>query len=325
MKLIFALLILSSTAFAESYMGSDGPTFTTDDSLRKAPHALGLIVPQERKSVRSNPMKDLKVDLPAKFSWQDKLTPIKNQGNCGSCWAFSAQATFADVMALHGKGMNDYSEQWMVSCDKESSGCNGGWFHSAFQLAKKEGNVFEKDMPYKASDLKCPSSLPHTTKLIQWQELSTGVASVDDIKKAVFLYGPVSVAVSVTGAFDSYKSGIYNEGTSGSLNHATNIVGWDETVKPAHWIMRNSWGTSWGENGYMRIAYGSRKIGYAATYINIFGPIDQTPTPEPTPEPTPDPTPQPTPTPDPTPCPDCPECEDCPECTFAKWFKNLFN
>lgn len=319
MKLIFALLILSSTAFAESYMGSDGPTFTTDDSnLRKAPHALGLIVPEDRKAVRSNPLKDLKVDLPAKFSWQDKLTPIKNQGNCGSCWAFSAQATLSDVMALHGKGAIDYSEQWMVSCDEQSSGCNGGWFHSAFQLVKTEGNVLEKNMPYKAADLACPSNLPHYTKIAKWQELATGVATVEDIKKAVFLYGPVAVAVSVTGAFDSYKSGIYNEGTSGQVNHATNIVGWDDTVKPAHWIMRNSWGTSWGENGYMKIAYGSRKIGYAATYVDIYGPIDQNPTPDPTPDP------KPTPTPDPTPCPDCEDCPECAPCTFWEWIKSIF-
>lgn len=317
-SVFLAMLFVSGSAFAESYMGADGPTFKTDEGLRKAPHALGAIVPKDRKSVRSNPVRDLKINLPEKFSWQEKLTPIKNQGNCGSCWAFSAQATFADVMALHGKGTNDYSEQWMVSCDEQSSGCNGGWFHSAFQLVKKEGNVFEKDMPYKASDLKCPSGLPHSTKLIQWQELSTGVATVDDIKKAIYLYGPVSVAVAVTGKFDSYKSGIYNEGTSGSINHAVNLVGWDDTVKPAHWIMRNSWGPSWGENGYMRIAYGSRKIGYAATFIDIYGPIDQSPQPTPTPVPTVDPTPQPTPTPDPTPCPDCKPC------TFWEWIKNIF-
>lgn len=312
--LFVSACVTGSAARSESWIGADGPTYTT--VLQKGPaHKLGLNVPEgwESRKVRAS-LPEMVGELPAKFSWQDKLTPIRNQGNCGSCWAFSAQATIADVLALHGKGSLDLSEQWLVSCDKESSGCGGGWYHSAFDLVRSQGNVLEKDMPYTQSNGSC-KAVPHTYKLVAFKELSAGVATIAAIKQAVYMYGPISVAVSVSGGFDSYKSGIFNEGASGTINHATNIVGWDDTEKPAHWIMRNSWGSSWGENGYMRIAYGSKKIGYAAAYVDIFGPI---PHGDPTPNPTPAPSPTPSPEPTPKPCPDCPPCN------FWRAIMNLF-
>lgn len=312
MRFIFCLLFLASSAFAESYIGSDGPTFMIDEGVRGKTYSMGLIVPKDRPKGKKKSLQDVRLDLPAKFSWAPKLTPIRNQGNCGSCWAFSAQATIADVMALHGKGALDLSEQFMVSCDRQSSGCNGGWFHTAFQLVKTGGNVMESTMPYRASDTSCPSGLAKIDKIVNWQELSGEVATVEDIKKAIYLYGPVSVAVAVAGQFQNYRSGIYNESSAGQINHAVNIVGWDETTTPKHWIMRNSWGTGWGENGYMRIAYGSRKIGYAATFVDFAGPVPHDDIkPEPTPTPSPEPTPQP--------------CPDCPKCTIWEAIKNLFS
>jgi C1A family cysteine protease len=322
--LLISTFILATCATAQPYLGADGPTYQTERSVKK--YQTGLVLPKEwdSRKVKASLPKTVK-NLPKKFSWQDKLTPIKNQGNCGSCWAFAAQATLSDVMKLHGKGTVDLSEQWMVSCDDESSGCNGGWYHTAFDLVRVEGNVLEKDMPYKQTTGRCPASVPHIDKINLYKELSSGVASSDLIKQAIYLYGPVSVAVSVTGDFDSYSSGIYNAGTSGAVNHAVNLVGWDETVKPYHWIMRNSWGKEWGEDGYMRIAYGSKKIGYAATYVDAYGPVphedvkpEPTPSPEPTPQP--EPTPSPEPTPGPTPIPD-----PCQPCTFFRWIATLFN
>jgi hypothetical protein len=316
MKWIFWIVavLFARQALASDYLGADGPTYTTTDE--RVEYETGLVLPADwgqRKIVPQLP--PLREDLPDKFSWQDKLTPVRDQGSCGSCWAFSAQATLADVMALHGKGSLDLSEQWMVSCDNESSGCGGGWYHSAFDLVKRHGNVLESTMPYKGSNLRCPSSIAYTEHKVQlYKELSSGVASSQLIKQAIYLYGPISVAVSVGGDFSSYKSGIFNASVSGSLNHAVNLVGWDDTVKPAHWIMRNSWGPKWGENGYMRIAYGSRKIGYAATYVDIYGPVphgDDV-------NPNPDPTPTPTPPPGPTPCPECPPC------TFWRWISRIF-
>ena len=309
MRLLVSVFFLMSTVcYGESYIGADGPTFQVDNNLKAAPHALGAVVPKDWASKKMRAVKLDPVPIPAKFSWQDKATPIRNQGNCGSCWSFSAQATIADVLALHGKGAVDLSEQFMVSCDKTSYGCQGGWPTNAFELVRREGDVLEKDFPYTASDSRCPASLPHIYKVVNYVTLSEGVADPEQIKQSIYQYGPVSVAVAVAGAFGNYRSGIYNESSSGQINHAVNIVGWDETEKPAHWIMRNSWGESWGEKGYMKIAYGSRKIGYAATYVDIYGPVPHN-----------EPTPTPTPTPGPTPCPECPKCPDGDRCSFWGW------
>ena len=317
-SIIFVLCcVLSSAAVAKGFIGANGPTYTT--TKERVEYATGLVLPQGWEARKVAPrLPALREELPAKFSWQDKLTPVRDQGSCGSCWAFSAQATIADVLALHGKGSFDLSEQWMVSCDTESSGCGGGWYHTAFDLVKPRGNVLETTFPYKGSNLRCPPSIAYTDhKMKLYRELSSGVASSDLIKQAIYQYGPVSVAVSVGGDFTSYKSGIFNASVSGTVNHAVNLVGWDDTVKPGHWIMRNSWGKGWGENGYMRIAYGSRKIGYAATYVDIYGPISH----EDDLDPMPDPTPTPTPDPTPNPCPDFPPCEPC---TFWRWISEIF-
>ena len=322
--LLFSSFILATCAVSQSFVGADRPTYTVERSAKR--HSLGLIVPKQWEShTVLTSLPDLNVTLPVSFSWMDKVTPIRDQGNCGSCWSFSAQATIADVLAIHGKGDIDLSEQFPVSCDKESSGCNGGWPSSAFELIRVQGNVIERDLPYKQITGRCPASLPHTYKLSSWKEISTGVAATEDIKQAIYMYGPVSVAVSVSGDFDSYKSGIYNGPATGTINHAVNIVGWDDSTKPGHWIMRNSWGTSWGENGFMRIAYGSKKIGYAAAYVDIFGQVphgDPTPSPTPSPVPTVDPTPAPTPTPSPTPGP---TPQPCKPCTFWLWLGTMFN
>lgn len=327
MKQLFLILLLSScvtgTARSESWIGADGPTYKVMLQNGGVPYRTGLIAPKDWGTRKiANPLPKLRGTLPAKFDWMDKVTPIRNQGNCGSCWSFSAQASIADVINIHRGIVLDLSEQFPVSCDKESSGCNGGWPTSAFELIRLKGNVLEKDMPYTQTTGRCPSDLLHMEKVAGWKELSQGVATIDAIKQAIWTYGPVSVAVSASGDFMNYKSGIYNSAASGPVNHAVNLVGWDDTVKPGHWIMRNSWGTSWGEKGFMRIAYGSKKIGYATSYVDMWGPV---PHGEPTPNPTPVPTPtvKPTPTPSPTPGPN-PPTPDCEPCTFIRWLAYLF-
>lgn len=318
MRMVFFLVaaLVALSARAEDYIGSDGPTFTIEVEGASQPHPLGLVVPKDMaQHVQATDLPPMREPLPAKFSWKDKATPIKDQGSvCGSCWAFSASATMADVIALHGKGMIDFSEQYLVSCVKESDGCDGGWYSDAFVVIKKDGHVLEKDFPYKAQDLRCPASLPHVYKIAGLKQLPFAVASPATIKQIVYTYGPVSVGLSAVGAFGRYKSGIYNEGSWGQINHAVNIVGWDETVKPAHWIIRNSWGERWGEKGFGRIAYGSRKIGYAPAYIDFAGPVPHA---EVTPV-NPSPAPVPAPTPVPTPGP-------CEPCTFWRFLMHVLN
>jgi hypothetical protein len=159
MRSIIGLLALSISTIAcgQAFMGIQEPTYKTAPKTRdQAQYSMGLVLPKgwEDKRIEA-PKFPVMGDLPEKFTWQGKTTPIKNQGNCGSCWAFSAQATMEDVLSIWGK-KTDLSEQWLVSCEKKSYGCRGGWYHSAFQLIKEQSNVLEQDMPYKAANLRCP-------------------------------------------------------------------------------------------------------------------------------------------------------------------------
>lgn len=315
-----AILVMASFGLADEWIGAKGPTYTTTKSLQATPYATGLLIPKGWESQKLIPLKAADLydgPLPKKWDWREHnggLGPVRNQGSCGSCWAFSAYATMSDVIGLHGKGILDLSEQHLVSCETESYGCGGGWYADAFALIKREGNVLEKDFPYAGKDLKCPSSLPHGEKIASYTELSTGVGDTEDIKRAIYTYGPVSVAVSASGDFMNYASGIYNSGSGGQINHAVNLVGWDDSASPPHWIMRNSWGAGWGEKGYMRIAYRAKQIGYATAFIDVFGPIPHDDQPKPSPTITPAPTPNPGPLPP----------KPCEECTFMRWLMSLF-
>jgi C1A family cysteine protease len=229
--------------------------------------------------------------LPETFDWRTKvaLAPIENQGGCGSCWSFSSTATFQDVLRIKGE-VRDLSEQYLLSCTKPGDwNCaNGGFFAHDMHMAPK-GGVDAKDYPYTASDTPCKSGLTYHQQIVKWAYITGGEnPTVDEIKSAIFQYGPVSVGVGVDSAFSSYTGGIFKDTGYRQLNHAVNIVGWGAD----YWIMRNSWG-SWGINGYMNIAFGANGIGAWANFVEYVGTG-----PQPTPEPTPTPTPTPPPGPD---------------------------
>lgn len=288
-------VLFGTAASATNYIGTDQPTYTTDATAKSTQYATGLIVPkaflQQHEDVA--PMKVFEGELPKKFDWREKgLTPIRNQGNCGSCWAFAATAMLADHLKLKGiTGYEDLSEQDRVSCDRENSGCNGGWLGQDYQ--KDVGVALEVDFPYTASNARC-KDVAHYHKIQSWNyiESENELPSAEKLKRAIYTWGPITVAVSASGDFMSYKSGVYNSASSGSINHAVNLVGWDDTTTPSYFIMRNSWGTSWGESGYMRIAYPAKRIGYGGVSISLDGkPLtpDQPVPPPPPPGPCPPP------------------------------------
>jgi hypothetical protein len=128
------------------------------------------------------------------------------------------------------------------------------------------GAVYESDFPYVASNSECKTNLRHPYKIDSWAYIgNSDIASVDSIKQAILDYGPVCSAVAVDGAFQAYAGGIF-KGTATNVNHAVLLVGWND-AEGGYWILRNSWGAGWGENGYMKIAYGANSVGYAANFI----------------------------------------------------------
>jgi len=220
-----------------------------------------------------------KGDLPVTFDWRDSAgcTPVKDQDGCGSCWAFGTVGPLECNIKIKDGETVDLSEQWLVSCNRDGWDCGGGWFAHNYHQWKTDdcdstGAVLEADFPYVAWDAPCNCPYPHPYRIESWAYIGDeySIPSVASMKQAILDYGPISVAVYANTAMQVYTGGIFNGCGSGTINHAVVLVGWDDNQGTnGVWIMRNSWGQGWGEDGgYMRIPYGCSSIGYAACYIN---------------------------------------------------------
>ncbi|HYW68184.1 MAG TPA: C1 family peptidase, partial [bacterium] len=222
-------------------------------------------------------------ELPERFNWRqlDGTTAVKAQGNCGSCWAFSTVGAMECNILIKDGIEVDLSEQWLVSCNQSGWSCNGGGFAHGYHMLKRDpcggaGAVLESDFHYQAMDLPCDCPYPHAYRLRGWGFLdpSVEVPDIDMIKRAIMTYGPVSVGVLADSGFSSYRGGIFDGWTAHDINHAVVLVGWDDNQGPEGvWFLRNSWGTMWGEQGYMRITYGSNAVGWAANWVEYRDPI----------------------------------------------------
>jgi len=262
---------------------AEGWTFTVgeNDATRRPMEELcGLVIPDDWwVGARFDPCTPPR-GLPSAFNWCDLggCTPVKNQGGCGSCWAFATIGPFECNILIRDGVTVDLSEQWLVSCT-EAGSCEGGWYHEAFKYLVEggltdpcgdSGAVLEQYSPYVAWDKPCGCPYPHDYFLAGWAVIgSTGeVANTGAIKQAIIEHGPVAVAVHVNDAFHAYDGGIFNGCADGVINHAVTLVGWDDDQgSDGVWYLRNSWGAGWGEDGYMRIEYGCSRVGYAASYI----------------------------------------------------------
>jgi C1A family cysteine protease len=236
----------------------------------------GTYKPKEPALVEEYKPTDKDKALPASFSWlaEGGCTPVKNQGNCGSCWAQAACGSFECVIKIMDNVTRDLSEQWFVNCDASNNGCSGGW--CPYDHFKSSGAVYEADQPYTGSDGTCGSSYTYHEKIDSYTAVSgtSTVAATADIKNAIYNYGPVWIAYYVGSAGQNYSSGIFTTNESGTPNHAVVLVGWDDNGGTnGYWILRNSWGASWGESGYMRIKYGVCSVGTATNYLVYKGGI----------------------------------------------------
>ena len=217
-------------------------------------------------------------DLPSSFSWLalGGCTSVKNQSSCGSCWAFASTAPLECNILIRDSMEVDLSEQWLVSCNQEDYGCNGGWWVVDYFLDKTDpcrgtGAVLEEYFPYTATDAPCNCPYPHDYFIRDWDFVEEGVSipDVDLMKQAIYDYGPVCVAICVTSEFQAYNGGVFDEHANGTLNHGVALVGWDDAMgAEGVWILRNSWGPGWGVGGYMYIEYGCNRVGSEAVYVD---------------------------------------------------------
>uniref|UniRef100_A0A914YWT0 Peptidase C1A papain C-terminal domain-containing protein n=1 Tax=Panagrolaimus superbus TaxID=310955 RepID=A0A914YWT0_9BILA len=244
----------------------------------------GVILPKDLKpTVKRNAFdSDWSNDIPESFDFRvhGKVTPIKNQGPCGSCWAFTTAAAIESQYLLRFNQSLDLSEQSLVSCNSGAWGCNGGNVVQTLTYVQKNGIASETCMPYTVADGTC-STKCDTQKYYIGGYNHFGY---DESKFASFLYnyGPAVVTMYVPPEFMLYDSGILdiskdecvekNEGL-----HAMTIVGYT----PEYWIIKNSWDTDWGEDGYVRVKRGINfcylTLEVAAPYLNVTTVLPSTP------------------------------------------------
>jgi C1A family cysteine protease len=192
--------------------------------------------------------------IPASVDWRTKgvVTPVKDQGQCGSCWAFSTTGTLEGAQALQTGTLISFSEQYLVDCAKNGNyGCDGGEMTNALTYVQKNGIPTEASYPYKAKDQKCKTSVPTVWKNSAWTQVPSGDAT--QLMQAI-VGVPVALAIEADEIMD-YTGGIFNDPACGSnLDHGVLLVGFTNTQSQSgdYWLVKNSWGTSWGDKGYIK-------------------------------------------------------------------------
>jgi len=194
-------------------------------------------------------------NLETNVDWRTKgaVNPVQNQGQCGSCWAFSSVAAMEGAHFLKTGSLLKLSEQQFVDCDPQSSGCNGGLEVWAFSYAEKNGLELETAYPYTARTSSCKASKSkEKVEVTTYSHVKN--KSVTQLKAAIAKQ-PTCVSVDAETDFQFYTSGILNSKNCGTnLDHAVTAVGYGTDNGQDYFLIRNSWGASWGEKGYIRLA-----------------------------------------------------------------------
>ncbi|KAL0346760.1 UNVERIFIED_CONTAM: Cysteine proteinase 3 [Sesamum calycinum] len=248
-------------------MGINEFTDMTWDEFRR--HRLGAA--QNCSATTRGNYKLTDAPLPESKDWRkaDIVSPVKNQGHCGSCWTFSTTGALEAAYAqAFGKGIS-LSEQQLVDCAGafNNFGCHGGLPSQAFEYIKYNGGLeTEEAYPYTAKNGVCKFSSENVGIQVL-DSVNITLGAEDELKHAVAFVRPVSVAFEVVSGFRAYKSGVYTSTTCGSspmdVNHAVLAVGYGVENGIPYWLIKNSWGADWGDKGYFKMEMGKNMCGVA--------------------------------------------------------------
>ena len=203
------------------------------------------------------------------------LAPIRNQGSCGSCWAFAGGGIVDSSYRIRYARNANVAEQELVDCagglaNAVINGCGGFFIESTMLHLQLDGVAWEANYPYVAQDRGTCSNPAWSYKISTWGWVGIGFASVTEIKNALCAYGPVATTIDATDLFQDYTGGVFQEkprsqyGVVPITNHAVMIVGWDDSKQA--WRVKNSWGTGWGESGYAWVKYNHNAIGWNTVF-----------------------------------------------------------
>ncbi|MGD9875082.1 MAG: C1 family peptidase [Kiritimatiellia bacterium] len=259
-----------------------------DDSPRPLPPAFKTA--EAQPSLKALP----KAALPSSFNWTNYnghsyIGSVRDQGGCGSCYSFgacaAAEGAYNFVTGNYDDNRIDFSESFIVWClgslpaySSHFGGCDGADYdYMELAALTNEGVILESAFPYQETD---PGSCTHwgdpATVFDSWGRTISG--DIDSIKTAIMTYGVVDAAMLTDSAWESYSGGIYDnsntnctDGYNTTSDHAVSLIGWND-ADGGYWIMRNSWGSSWGEGGYMRMRYDAAAIHCAVSYVSYAPP-----------------------------------------------------
>jgi len=289
-------LLFGAALFVGSVIGNVHEPVLNDDIIQhvnsqqsswtagRNPRFEGVTVGEVRGMLRSDLSRNITMkpimnsigvmDVPTSFDsrtqWPGCIHDVRDQMQCGSCWAFSASEVLSDRLCIDSKGQQNVilSPQYLVSCDTSSEGCQGGYLDTTWKFLKKTGIPADSCVPYTSGSGdsgNCPTTCKDGTSPIPTYR-ATNLGSATDaatIASAIVSGGPVQAAFSVYQDFMHYTSGVYKHVTGSLLGgHAIEIVGFGITTDNVqYWIVKNSWGTGWGQQGYFWILKGQNECG----------------------------------------------------------------